>query len=54
MTEGWQIKEELDNQLDAVVDSGDCGLDPTTVVDFTDGYPDVVRVGAGDPATFEA
>jgi len=54
MTEGWQIKEELDNQLDAVVDSGDCGLDPTTVVDFTDGYPDVVRVGAGDPAPFEA
>jgi tRNA threonylcarbamoyl adenosine modification protein (Sua5/YciO/YrdC/YwlC family) len=54
MTEGWQIKEELDNQLDAVVDSGDCGLDPTTVVDFTDGYPDVVRVGAGDPIMFES
>jgi tRNA threonylcarbamoyl adenosine modification protein (Sua5/YciO/YrdC/YwlC family) len=53
MTEGWQIKEELDPVIDAVVDSGDCGTEPTTVVDWTEGYPDVVRVGAGDPARFE-
>lgn len=53
MTEGWQIKEELDRQLDAIVDSGDCGTEPTTVVDFSSGEPVVVRVGAGDPARFE-
>jgi tRNA threonylcarbamoyl adenosine modification protein (Sua5/YciO/YrdC/YwlC family) len=53
MTDGWQIKEELDHQLDAVVDSGECGTQPTTVVDWSDGYPDVVRAGAGDPARFE-
>ncbi|RHA37079.1 L-threonylcarbamoyladenylate synthase [Cellulomonas rhizosphaerae] len=52
MTEGWQIKEELDNELDAVVDAGDCGTAPTTVVDWTDGTPEVVRVGAGDPERF--
>jgi len=52
MTEGWQIKEELDNELDAVVDAGDCGTAPTTVVDWTDGTPEVVRVGAGDPDRF--
>src|SRR5664279_4742657 len=33
MTEGWQIKEELDHLVDAVVDAGDCGTEPTTVVD---------------------
>ena len=54
MVEGWQIKEELDHVLDAVVDAGDCGTEPTTVVDWTDGDPEVVRVGAGDPAPFEA
>ena len=53
MTEGWQIKEELDHELDAVVDAGDCGTTPTTVVDWTSGVPEVVRVGAGDPARFE-
>ena len=52
MVEGWQIKEELDLVLDAVVDAGDCGTEPTTVVDWTEGGPEVVRVGAGDPDRF--
>jgi len=53
MTQGWEIKERLDHQVDAVIDSGECGLEPTTVVDFTDGYPEVVRQGAGDVTPFE-
>ena len=53
MTEGWQIKESLDHLVDAVVDAGDCGTEPTTVVDWSQGYPDVVRAGAGDPSRFE-
>ena len=52
MTDGWQIKEELDHVIDAVVDAGDCGTEPTTVVDWSEGYPEVVRVGAGNPARF--
>jgi tRNA threonylcarbamoyl adenosine modification protein (Sua5/YciO/YrdC/YwlC family) len=53
MTEGWQIKEELDHWLDAVIDSGDCGSEPTTVVDFSSGVAEVSRYGAGDAARFE-
>ncbi|MED7951032.1 L-threonylcarbamoyladenylate synthase [Streptomyces sp. BE303] len=53
MTQGWEIKERLDHVLDAVVDSGDCGTTPTTVVDFSDGGAEIVRRGAGDPARFE-
>ena len=52
MTDGWAIKEELDHLVDAVLDSGDCGTAPTTVIDFSQGYPEVVRVGAGDPERF--
>ncbi|KIR62014.1 L-threonylcarbamoyladenylate synthase [Micromonospora harpali] len=52
MTQGWEIKERLDHAIDAVVDSGDCGTEPTTVVDFSDGDPEIVRVGAGDPSRF--
>jgi len=53
MTDGWLIKEELDRQVDAVVDTGDAGSEPTTVVDFSEGYPEVLRRGAGDPVPFE-
>jgi tRNA threonylcarbamoyl adenosine modification protein (Sua5/YciO/YrdC/YwlC family) len=53
MTEGWEIKERLEHQLDAVVDAGDDGKDPTTVVEFADGVPAVLRYGAGDPSRFE-
>lgn len=53
MTDGWQIKDRLDHLLDAVVDAGECSTVPTTVVDWSDGYPEVVRVGAGDPSRFE-
>ncbi len=53
MTDGWQIKEELDHVIDAVLDAGDCGVEPSTVVDWSEGYPEVTRVGAGDPSPFE-
>jgi tRNA threonylcarbamoyl adenosine modification protein (Sua5/YciO/YrdC/YwlC family) len=52
MTEGWQIKEELDHEVDAVIDSGECGLVPTTVVDLTRGSAEIVRYGAGDASRF--
>lgn len=52
-TQGWMIKEELDHQVDAVIDSGECGAEPTTVVDLSDGMVDIVRRGAGDPTPFE-
>ena len=53
LTEGWLVKEELDHLVDAVIDAGDCGTEPTTVVDWSEGVPEVVRVGAGDPSRFE-
>ena len=53
MTDGWQIKEALDHQLDAVIDAGECGEVPTTVVDLSGGYAEIARYGAGDPEPFE-
>jgi len=51
MTDGWQVKEELDHQVDAVID-GECLPTPTTVIDYSSGFPEVSRLGAGDPAPF--
>jgi len=53
MTEGWLVKDDLDQVLDAVIDSGEVGSLPTTVVDFTTGAPEVTRYGAGDASRFE-
>jgi tRNA threonylcarbamoyl adenosine modification protein (Sua5/YciO/YrdC/YwlC family) len=53
MTQGWEIKERLDHLLDAVIDAGDCGTQPTTVVDLSQPEPEILRRGAGDPSRFE-
>jgi tRNA threonylcarbamoyl adenosine modification protein (Sua5/YciO/YrdC/YwlC family) len=53
MTMGWEIKETLDHVLDAVVDDGEGRTELTTVIDFSDGEAEVLRVGAGDPSRFE-
>ncbi|ONI70839.1 threonylcarbamoyl-AMP synthase [Actinosynnema sp. ALI-1.44] len=53
MTQGWEIKEHLDTVIDAVIDSGECGTVPTTVIDFSQGEPEIIREGAGDLSRFE-
>ncbi len=55
MTQAWEIADELDGKIDAVIESGiEVLAAPTTVVDLSDGVAEVVRVGAGDPSPFEA
>jgi tRNA threonylcarbamoyl adenosine modification protein (Sua5/YciO/YrdC/YwlC family) len=53
MTQGWEIAEQLDQAVAAVIDSGDCGTEPTTVIDFSSEQPEIVRYGAGDTSAFE-
>jgi tRNA threonylcarbamoyl adenosine modification protein (Sua5/YciO/YrdC/YwlC family) len=53
MTTAWEISDALDGQVDAVIESGeDVVGEPTTVVDFSDGSAEVIRLGAGDPSPF--
>lgn len=49
---GWEVKERLDHLVEVVVDGDQTGCEPTTVVDFSQGYAEVVREGAGDPSPF--
>lgn len=53
MSDGWTINDELGHLLDAVIDSGDAGDVPTTVVDLTGDEPEIIRLGGGDPSLFE-
>lgn len=52
MTEADAIRDRLDGQVDAIVDGGACGLEPTTVVDLSKGEFTVVRYGRGDVSAF--
>ena len=53
MTQGWQIDDEVGHAVDAVIDSGDCGTEPTTVIDYSQDKPEILRRGAGDTSRFE-
>ncbi len=47
LTSGRQIQQRLEHEIDAVLDGGDCGVVPTTVVDLSVSPPTVVRAGRG-------
>jgi len=47
LTDGSAIQERLDNVLDAIIDGGHCGTEPTTVVDLAVSPPVVLRQGRG-------
>jgi tRNA threonylcarbamoyl adenosine modification protein (Sua5/YciO/YrdC/YwlC family) len=50
LNDAQDIMERFKNQIAAVIDAGACALEPTTVVDLTDGDPVVLREGRGDLA----
>jgi len=52
LTEGWEIQDRLDGQLELILDGGHCGTEPTTVIDLTGGAPALVRTGRGDLSPF--
>jgi len=47
LTDPYDIRDTLEHSLDLVIDGGYCGFEPTTVVEFTDDVPVVVRQGLG-------
>lgn len=52
MNEAWEIRDRLEHQVDLVIDAGACVAEPTTVIDLTGDNPQLIRLGAGDPAPF--
>jgi tRNA threonylcarbamoyl adenosine modification protein (Sua5/YciO/YrdC/YwlC family) len=51
LTEGWVVGEEIGHLVDAIIE-GECGLEPTTVVDLSGREPTIARHGAGDGRLF--
>ena len=53
MTDATEIRTRLEHAVEAVVDGGSCGLEPTTILDLTEGEAVVRRKGKGDVAFLE-
>lgn len=47
LTSGRDIQQRLQHEIEAVLDGGDCGIVPTTVVDLSVSPPSIVRSGRG-------
>jgi tRNA threonylcarbamoyl adenosine modification protein (Sua5/YciO/YrdC/YwlC family) len=47
LTSGREIQQRLAQEIDAVLDGGDCGTVPTTVVDLSVDPPVILREGKG-------
>lgn len=52
LTDPQDIRTKLESQVDLIIDGGFGGLTPTTVVDLTSDFPELIREGCGDPAPF--
>lgn len=48
-----EIRDKLEHSVDLIMNGGYLGEQPTTVIDFSDDEPAIVRLGSGDPAPFE-
>lgn len=47
LNDPWEIRERLEHELGAVIAAGPCSPEPTTVVDMTEGVPELLREGQG-------
>ncbi len=52
LSEPEAIRDLLGGRIELIIDGGNCGYEPTTVVDLTGDYPLIVREGKGDPTPF--
>lgn len=47
MTDAQEIRDRLAHEVQAVIDGGNCGIEPTTVIDMARDTPVVARMGKG-------
>jgi tRNA threonylcarbamoyl adenosine modification protein (Sua5/YciO/YrdC/YwlC family) len=48
----WEIREQLEHQIDLVIDAGYIEYQPTTIISFMEDEPEVIRSGKGELVDF--
>jgi tRNA threonylcarbamoyl adenosine modification protein (Sua5/YciO/YrdC/YwlC family) len=52
LTDVYEIDERIGHSIEAIIEAGPVGFEPTSVLDLTEGYARVLRVGCGDVSAF--
>ena len=52
MTDAMEIEERIGGQIEAIVDAGPTGIQPTSVIDLSGGSVEILRAGRGDVSQF--
>jgi tRNA threonylcarbamoyl adenosine modification protein (Sua5/YciO/YrdC/YwlC family) len=52
LTDAHEIRERLQHDVEAVLDAGSCGIEPTSVIDLAGDGVSIIRVGRGDVTAF--
>lgn len=53
LTDAREIEERVGHAVDVILDAGNCGLKPSTIVDLSGDAPVLLRAGKGDPRPFQ-
>ena len=53
LTDAVEIEERIGNQIELIIDGGPTGIEPTSVVDLSEGSVNILRVGRGDVSSLE-
>ncbi len=52
LTDSYEIEERIGHAIDVIVEAGPTGIEPTSVLDLSDGAVTVLRAGRGDVSQF--
>jgi tRNA A37 threonylcarbamoyladenosine synthetase subunit TsaC/SUA5/YrdC len=48
LTDPFEIDRRIGHDIEIIIDSGPVGIEPTSVIDLSEGTARVLRVGRGD------
>lgn len=54
LSDPYEIRDLLENQVDLIIDGGYGGIEASTVISFVDEEPEIIREGCGDPEPFRS
>lgn len=52
LAEPFEIEEYIGNRIDLIIDAGSIYPDPSSLIDLTSDYPEILREGKGDVTPF--
>jgi tRNA threonylcarbamoyl adenosine modification protein (Sua5/YciO/YrdC/YwlC family) len=53
ITDAREVEERIGHVVDLILDAGNCGIEPSTIVDLSGPAPQLLRSGKGDPRPFQ-